>query len=114
MSVNGISFGRMAAATRTELRLPEHLPSAEWCRVGQHIALIENASSWWLGDWLVYGQHKFPDRYRKIMAETSLDYQTLRNYAWVARRFHPSRRRDRLSFQHHVTVAPLPESEQDL
>jgi hypothetical protein len=44
---------------------------------------------------------------------TSLDYQTLRNYAWVARKFSISRRRDTLSFGHHAEVAALPEPEQD-
>lgn len=42
-----------------------------------------------------------------------LDYQTLRNYAWVARRFELSRRRNRLSFQHHAEVAALPPEDQD-
>ncbi|NBE83537.1 LmbU family transcriptional regulator [Micromonospora rubida] len=44
---------------------------------------------------------------------TRLDYQTLRNYAWVARCFTPSRRRPMLTFQHHMEVAALPEEEQD-
>jgi hypothetical protein len=47
------------------------------------------------------------------MAETGLDYQTLRNYAWVARAFAPSRRRDALTFQHHMEVAALSVEEQD-
>lgn len=42
-----------------------------------------------------------------------LDYQTLRNYAWVARRFRSSRRRDSLSVQHHIEVAALSDEEQD-
>ena len=42
-----------------------------------------------------------------------LDYQTLRNYAWVARRFPAGRRRAGVSFAHHAEVARLPEPEQD-
>jgi hypothetical protein len=42
-----------------------------------------------------------------------LDYQTLRNYAWIARKFEPSRRRSGLPFQHHAEVAALPPAEQD-
>ncbi len=114
MSANGLSVGRAAATTRTQLRLPDRLLQAEWVRIRQQICLISDASSWWLGDWLVYGQDKFPDRYRRAMAGTALDYQTLRNYAWVARRFTPSRRRDSLSFQHHAAVAALPEPDQDI
>jgi hypothetical protein len=47
------------------------------------------------------------------MAETSLDYQTLRNYAYVARRFPESRRRTSLSFQHHAEVTSLDDPGQD-
>ncbi len=114
MSVNGLSLSRAATTTRTQLRLPNRLPQQEWTRIGQQISLITDASSWWRGDWLVYGQDKFPGRYRQAMADTALDYQTLRNYAWVARRFAPSRRRDSLSFQHHAAVTALPGPEQDL
>ncbi|MET8567938.1 LmbU family transcriptional regulator [Streptomyces sp. NPDC004783] len=100
-------------AERTSLRLPRDLTIAEWQRLGERIAGLSDSSAWWIGDWLVFGQERFPDRYKRAMADTSLDYQTLRNYAWVARRFVPSRRRDALTFQHHMEVAALPETEQD-
>ncbi|MEV4020563.1 LmbU family transcriptional regulator [Nonomuraea angiospora] len=64
-----------------------------------------------MGDWLVYGAEYFPDRYRIALAKTSLSYKTLRNYAWVARKFPMSRRRDTLSLQHHAEVAALPRAE---
>jgi hypothetical protein len=98
---------------RLSLQLPPHLPVDAWQRIGEQIGAISDCSAWWLGDWLVYGQDVHPDRYRRAVAETSLDYQTLRNYAWVARRFSSARRRDNLSFQHHAEVAALPEAEQD-
>jgi hypothetical protein len=62
---------------------------------------------------LVYDEAAYHGSYRDAIAQTSLDYQTLRNYAWVARRFSLSRRRDSLSFGHHAEVAALPEAEQD-
>jgi hypothetical protein len=83
-------------------------------RVGRQIASTADSSAWWLADWLLFGESHFSDRYRKAIDETSLDYQTLRNYAWVGRHFDRSRRRDRLSFQHHSEVAALPREEQDL
>src|SRR6185437_16632391 len=43
-----------------------------------------------------------------------LDYQTLRNYAWVARQVELWRRREKLSFQHHAEVASLPPDQQDV
>ncbi|MFB9968296.1 LmbU family transcriptional regulator [Sinosporangium siamense] len=98
---------------RTALALPVGMPIAEWSRLGRQIFIISDSSAWWLGDWLIYGQAQYPDRYKRAVAETSLDYQTLRNYAWVARQFSVPRRRDKLSFQHHAEVASLPEAEQE-
>ena len=63
--------------------------------------------------WLVYGESQFKDRYEEAIRRTSLNYQTLRNYTWVARRFDLSRRRDNLSFGHHAEVAALDPPEQE-
>jgi hypothetical protein len=106
--VNGRSTTR-----RTALTLPPGLPLVEWRHLGRQIFVIADSSAWWLGDWLIYGRNHYPDRYKRALAETSFDYQTLRNYAWVAGKFHPSRRRDKLSFQHHAEVAGMSVSEQD-
>ena len=57
---------------------------------------------------------KYGRRYKDAIAATGLDYQTLRNYAVVARRFAPSRRRDNLSFQHHAEVCALSDGDQEL
>jgi hypothetical protein len=105
---------RVALTKRTALLLPENLPLDSWKQIGEQIYVISDASAWWIGDWLRFGRDKYPDRYKRAIGETSLEYQTLRNYAWVAGRFDVSRRRDALSFQHHLEVAALPEDEQDL
>jgi hypothetical protein len=86
----------------------------EWRAVGCRLARVSSASAWALGDWLLFGQRAFGRRYRVALQETDLDYQTLRNYAWVAGRFEPARRRHALSFQHHAEVAALSEAEQEL
>jgi hypothetical protein len=111
----------LAAADREPARMgPQGLYMRQgmafgtWVRVGRRISEISNASSWWLGDWLVYGQDAYGERYRAAVEATGLDYKTLRNYAWVARRFPPPRRRVALSLQHHAEVASLPDVEQDL
>ena len=84
-----------------------------WKAVGARIAMYSEASSWWLGDWLAFGQVKYGRRYKEGVALTGLDYKTLRNYAMVARRFEVSRRRDDVSFQHHAEVCALEDPEQD-
>ncbi len=98
---------------RTGLQLPRQLSFDRWLQIGKQLTVVVDTSTWWLGDWLAYGQDNYGDHYKDAIERTSLDYQTLRNYAWVARRFSPSRRRDKLSFAHHAEVAALDEPEQD-
>jgi hypothetical protein len=98
---------------RMGLELPRRLGFEAWQRIGTQLSAAVSSSAWCLGDWLVYGQAAFSGRYRDALEQTSLDYQTLRNYAWVARRFPLSRRRDNLSFGHHAETAALPGPEQD-
>jgi hypothetical protein len=99
--------------TRVGLEFPPVLDFGAWEQAGLKIARIADSSAWCLGDWLIYGQDLYTDRYRHAVAMAGLDYQTLRNYAWVARRFPLARRRERLSFQHHAEVAALCVQDQD-
>ncbi|MDI5980593.1 LmbU family transcriptional regulator [Amycolatopsis magusensis] len=98
---------------QTGLIIPGDVSVDEWREIGNHIIVIANSSAWWLGDWLIYGQDHYPDRYKRAVEETSLDYQTLRNYAWIARRYPLHRRHAKLSFQHHAELASLPDEQQD-
>ncbi|MFB7464886.1 LmbU family transcriptional regulator [Streptomyces sp. NPDC056224] len=100
-------------ADRLGLRLRDDLPFEAWHSVGRQIIDVSEASAWWIGDWLVFGQRCYRTRYREAIASTQLDYQTLRNYAWIARKFDLARRRAELTFQHHMEVAALPPAEQD-
>lgn len=101
-------------ATPRGLSLRPGLRFDEWERAGSLIARLGSASAWWTGDWIIYGERVYGARYKAALEVTALDHQTLRNYAWVARRFPASRRRDTLSFQHHAEVAGLAPAEQDL
>jgi hypothetical protein len=76
--------------------------------------MYSNATAWWLGDWIAFGQMKYGRLYKDAIVATGLDYQTLRNYAVIARRFELSRRRDDLTFQHHAEVCALNDDDQDL
>lgn len=104
---------RKAVTRRNTLLIPRGVELEEWRSLGRQINVISDSSSWWLGDWLIYGQNEYPNRYKQAIEDTSLDYQTLRNYSWVARRFSPERRRSSLSFQHHAEVASRPQEEQE-
>lgn len=101
------AYGRMA------IGLPRDLAFDRWQAIGRKICGVADASTWWLADWARFGEDRYGDRYREAVAITGCGHQTLRNYAWVARRFDVSRRRDRLSFAHHAEVAALDQDEQD-
>ncbi|MFC7830961.1 LmbU family transcriptional regulator [Streptomyces sp. NPDC057375] len=99
--------------TRVSLYIPPDLEFVDWEQAGRQLAGIIESSCWWLGDWLVYGKDNYVDRYQRGIRAAGLKYQTLRNYAWVSRRFEVSRRRARLTFQHHLEIASLPFDQQE-
>jgi hypothetical protein len=99
--------------TRVGLRMPPTMTFEHWERTGIRLSGIVDTSAWCLGDWLIYGKEQYTNRYRHVVQTVGLDYQTLRNYAWVARHFPIGRRRQRLSFQHHAEVASMPPCDQE-
>ena len=99
--------------TRVGLQMPPGMNFEDWEQAGRRLAGIVDSSAWWLGDWLVYGKDNYADRYQRGIRAAGLKYQTLRNYAWVSRRFQQFRRRARLTFQHHAEVASMPLDVQD-
>ncbi|MGW5617990.1 LmbU family transcriptional regulator [Streptomyces sp. NPDC003877] len=100
--------------TKVGLCIPTGLAFEEWERAGRQLSGLLNSSSWWLGDWLVYGKDHYAERYEIGIRAAGLQYQTLRNYAWVSRRFEVNRRRHALSFQHHAELASLHVDEQEI
>ncbi|MEU0600936.1 LmbU family transcriptional regulator [Streptomyces sp. NPDC006393] len=110
-----LSFvGSRATVQKTGMIFPQNLPERSWEQIGSSLRELANSSAWWLADWLIYGEATYGwRRYKEAIERTGLDYQTLRNYAWVARRFEHHRRRESLSFAHHAEVTRLSPPEQD-
>ncbi|MGW0811115.1 LmbU family transcriptional regulator [Nonomuraea sp. NPDC002799] len=100
--------------TKIGLQIPVGLSFEEWERAGRQLTDLIDSSCWWLGDWLLFGKDHYADRYERGIRAVGLQYQTLRNYAWVARKFKFNRRRSALTFQHHAELASLPVNEQEL
>ncbi|MGH3373262.1 MAG: LmbU family transcriptional regulator [Actinoallomurus sp.] len=108
-----LSIDSRAQTRRAGLSFFTAISIEDWLAIGDELVSVSDASAWWLGDWLVYGEQRFPERYRMAIDSTNLSYKTLRNYAWVARRFPVARRRDALGLAHHAEVAALPEGDQE-
>lgn len=97
------------------LALPPAMPFEAWKPLGAGLSVVGSAYRWWLGDWMVYGENtygdKYGDKYEEALEMTGLAYQTLANIRWIALRFPVSRRRENLSWSHHEVVASFPDEE---
>jgi hypothetical protein len=91
---------------------PSGLGQAEWLSAGRRLGAIGRCSQWWIGDWIRYGTARWGEKYTEAARVTGYDVASLRNMAWVASQFDLSLRSDRLSWSHHVLLAPLEEEEQ--
>jgi hypothetical protein len=89
------------------------LDLAEWLHQGKRLGSIGRGSSWWIGDWINYGNTRFGEKYSRAAQITGYDAQSLMNMAYVAARFEISRRRENLSWSHHAEVAGLPPQARD-
>jgi len=102
--------------TATSWALPAKLSYDDWIKCGQALMRAESGVQWWLGDWWAFGEHAYGER-TKALDEggplEGLEFKTIANYAWVARAIETSRRREVLSFKHHVCVAALPPRQQE-
>ncbi|GII95034.1 LmbU family transcriptional regulator [Sinosporangium siamense] len=110
---DGGKVRRQVFTMKVGLQIPADLTFDDWEQAGCRLSGIVNSSAWWLGDWLVFGKEHYADRYQRGVLAVGLQYQTLRNYAWVSRQFEFHRRRASLSFQHHAELASLPVEEQE-
>lgn len=108
-------------------RKPRHSPSAlskiawapqrdldhsDWLATGRRLGAIGRCSQWWIGDWVRYGTARWGEKYAEAARVTGYDIASLRNMAWVASRFDLSLRNDKLTWSHHVLLAPLEPDEQ--
>lgn len=99
--------------TPTSLTLPDDLSYDHWERIGRQLQLANLAVQWWIGDWLVYGEHRWRQKYAQAVQQFGKAEQTLMNYHFVAKSISPSRRREEVDFSTHAEVAGLDEEDQE-
>lgn len=113
MTASGVEIGARAAHQRRVAWAPQsELEHPQWVAAGYRLGAIGRGSQWWVGDWLRYGVAKWGEKYAEASRITGYDCPTLRNMAWVASRFPVSLRSDKLTWSHHVLLAPLTGAEQ--
>lgn len=89
------------------------LPYDTYEQLGAFIGRIDDASSFWLGDWILFGEKAYKDdRYAQAAEATGLSPQRLMNVSSTCSRVPRSVRRAGLKFSHHEVVAKLEPAEQ--
>lgn len=101
-----------SAVSRVAWVPPASLGQAEWFAAGRRLGAIGRCSQWWIGDWIRYGTSRWGEKYAEAAKVTGYDVASLRNMAWVASQFDLSLRSDKLSWSHHVLLAPLDRDDQ--
>ncbi len=105
--------GGPPAMTATSWSPRRALDLREWLEHGRRFGVLGRGIAWWIGDWLVYGNERYGERYARAARATGYDPQSLMNLVYVASRFRPERRRPGLSWSHHAEVAALLPVEQE-
>ena len=106
-----------AGAVVTEVSLDLSDPDLDWDdyeRLGTFLGSMNRACSWWVGDFILFGERIYGELYAQIEEALGLAPQTLANRASVARHIPPNRRRAALPFGVHAEVAYLEPRERDL
>jgi hypothetical protein len=95
------------------LKITAPMSYEQWEKLGRGLQRIHRSALFWLGDWLRYGETKWGKKFSQAIEGTGYAVQTLANAQWVASRIESSRRREELSWSHHLEIAALEASEQD-
>jgi hypothetical protein len=104
--------GRSSSAVSKVAWIPQpELGQTEWLATGRRLGAIGRCSQWWIGDWIRYGTSRWGEKYAEAARITGYDVASLRNMAWVAAQFEMSLRSDKLTWSHHVLLAPLDSEE---
>ena len=72
--------------TPTGIEFHEDLSFEEWDDLGQKLAPVGKSIGFIIGDWINYGEKRWGDKYEEALPAPGMAYQTLANYAYVARR----------------------------
>lgn len=109
-----------AKFTPLELDLPEDITLDDWADIGRKLCRSDQVMQWWLGDWARFGAGdegqkgwRKHGQLKEFAEANGVNYQTLRDLAWVSGNVQMSRRRDKLEWSKHREVAALPPKEQE-
>jgi len=90
----------------TGLVLESGLPEEEWQQIGRALTRVNQASYFWIGDWIEYGRKLYgiQTAYDLATQATALSASVLRGAARCARKYAPDERHATLSYCHHLVL----------
>jgi hypothetical protein len=100
------------ALTPRVLSLPAEIEYDRYEGLGAFLGEVKSRINFYLGDWLIFGEGTFGERFGQAGIATGLSEQTLLRIMAVCRGVPPSRRRDGVSWSVHAAVYTLPAREQ--
>lgn len=106
------SLAQAEIITLTSLDLNQAIDYEAYASLGAMLGVFDRATKWWIGDWLMYGEDRFPDRYPQAALLTGLSEHTLMQRVTTARAIPSRRRRHLVNYSVHVEVRKLPPREQ--
>lgn len=106
------SFGDVTLDS-TSWAATDKLSYEDWLKQGSQLGMIGRNVGWWIGDWLRYGTNRWGEKYTDAINITGYARQTLTNMVWCATQIPADRRREDLSFSHHMYVASYSVKEQN-
>jgi len=88
--------------TSTGLSVEGNPTFEEFDQLGQYLRRVHTGYQWWWGDWLIYGEGAYGERFSQALEATDWEEATLRQYAWVAKSVDKENRLDGVAFGHYV------------
>lgn len=108
-----VALAEAGAITPTSLDLSDPEMSYEtYEALGTYLGRMNRSCSWWIGDWLVFGEGVYGEKFAQAVTATGLAEQTLLNRAYVSRNVPREIRVASLPFSVHAEVASLPARDQ--
>ncbi len=81
--------------------------------LGAFLGAMKRRTSWWIGDWINFGEGVYGDRFAQALSHTGLNEQTLLHYQFVCKQIPESRRQPTVAFGAHALVARMEPAEQN-
>ena len=106
IQLDGFKFKSM------ELSIEGQHEIEKWLEVGTLLTGMESSLNWWIGDWLVFGEHTYGQKYSQAESVTKHRQDYLKACNFVSSKVPASNRIVGLSWSHHREVAALAVVEQ--